>query len=83
MQLAVYALAYKEMNGRLPDYLELRFVMSGTSTPVRVTEGEVRKTREKIAAIAASIREADFTAKPSAFACRRCRCRPICKESAV
>jgi CRISPR/Cas system-associated exonuclease Cas4 (RecB family) len=71
------------MNGRLPDRLELRFVMSGASTPVRVTEGEVRKTREKIASIAASIREGDFTAKPSPFACRRCRCRPICKESAV
>ena len=83
MQLAVYALAYREMNGRLPDRLELRFVMPGTSTPVRVTEGDVRKTREKIATIAASIREGDFTAKPSPFACRRCRCRPICKESAV
>jgi len=83
MQLSVYAIAYREMHGRLPDRVELRFVMSGSAATVDVTEAGVRKTRDKVASIAAMIRGGDFTARPSAFSCRRCRCRPICPESAV
>ena len=71
------------MTGKLPDRVELRYVTAGTSGVAAMTESRIEKTREKIAATAAAIRAGEFTARPGEYACRRCACRPICRESAV
>jgi RecB family exonuclease len=83
LQLSVYALAWREMTGKMPDRVELRYVTAGTSGVAAMTESRIEKTRETIAEVAASIRAGAFTARPSEYACRRCPCRPICRESAV
>jgi RecB family exonuclease len=83
LQLMVYALAYRELNGRLPDDVEVRYVLSGAVENIPMTRPNLTKARAKIDQVAAAIRSGDFSAKPSPFACRRCRCRPICPESAV
>ncbi|HEV8129572.1 MAG TPA: ATP-dependent DNA helicase [Candidatus Eisenbacteria bacterium] len=82
-QLMVYALAYRELNGRLPDQVEVRYILSGAIERVPVSGSMLQKARTKIDLVAAAIRSGDFSAKPNTFACRKCRCRPICPESAV
>jgi len=83
LQLLVYAIAYRELNGHLPDKVEVRYILSGAKESVEMTGSKLTGARVKIDQIAAAIRSGDFSAKPSFFACRRCRCRPICPQSAV
>jgi len=83
LQLLVYALAYREMTGRTTDRLELRYVLGGEVGSVAPTEERLQRTRDKIAAIAESIRAGEFTARPSVRSCSICACRPICRDSAV
>ena len=83
LQLFVYALAYREMTRRTPDRLELRYVLGGEVGSVVPTEERLVRTRDKIAAIAESIRAGEFTPLPSVRSCSICACRPICPSSAV
>jgi DNA helicase-2/ATP-dependent DNA helicase PcrA len=83
LQLSVYALAYREMTGRMPDRVELRYVLTGEMGSAACSEERLERTREKIAVIAASIRAEQFRALPSEHSCSICACRPICRESAV
>ena len=83
LQLSVYALAYRELTGRLPDRLELRYVLTGTTGASSCDEERIAKARAKIEEIAAAIRSGAFDARPDARRCSICACRPICKESAV
>ena len=83
LQLSVYALAHRELTGRMPDRVELRYVLTGEVGSADVTEERLDRTVEKIAAIAGSIRAGDFAARPSERSCSICACRPICRESAV
>ena len=81
LQLLVYALAYRELTGRTPDRLELRYVLTGDVGRAEPDEKRLEKTRAKIAAIAASIRAGEFEARPSERNCSICACRPICNRS--
>ncbi len=83
LQLLVYALAYREMTGKTPDRLELRYVLTGDVGTVEPTEARLEKTRARIRSIADSIRAGEFEARPSEQTCSICACRPICKDSAV
>jgi DNA helicase-2/ATP-dependent DNA helicase PcrA len=83
LQLSVYALAHREMTGRMPDRLELRYVLTGETGSAACTLDRLERTREKIAEIATAIRSGDFGARPEARRCSICACRPICRESAV
>jgi len=83
LQLSVYALAYREMTGRIPDRVELRYVLTGEVGSADVTEERLERTLEKIAAIAREVRAGNFQARPSERSCSICACRPICRESAV
>ncbi len=83
LQLMVYAIAYRELHGRLPDKVEVRYILSGAAESVPMTGSRLTNARVKIDQVAAAIRSGDFTAKPTVFACKRCRCRPICPQSAV
>jgi RecB family exonuclease len=83
LQLSVYALAYRELTGRLPDRLELRYVLTGVTGESGCGEERVAKAKAKIEEIAAAIRREEFDARPEARRCSICACRPICRESAV
>jgi len=83
LQLSVYALAYRELSGRLPDRLELRYVLTGLTGVSGCDEERVAKVHAKIEGIAAAIRREEFDARPDARRCSICACRPICRESAV
>jgi DNA helicase-2/ATP-dependent DNA helicase PcrA len=75
LQLFVYALAYREMTGRAPDRLELRYVLGGEVGSAIPTEDRLEKTSERIASIAESIRAGEFTPRPSVRSCSICACR--------
>lgn len=83
LQLSVYALAWREMTGRAPERVELRWLTTGRSGAAAMTASRLEKTREKISEVAAAIRAGSFPARPGEYACRRCPCRPICREAAV
>ncbi len=83
LQLSIYALALKELTGRIPDRLELRYVLSGATGTSTRSEEKLERTRDRILAIAESVRSSDFRAQPSEHNCSICACRPICGESAV
>jgi len=83
LQLSVYALAQREMTGRPPDRVELRYVLSGAVGSSTRSEEKLERTRDRILAIAESVRAGDFRARPSERSCSICACRPICRESAV
>jgi len=83
LQLLVYALAYRELTGKTPDRLELRYVLTGDIGEAKPVLGKLEATRVRIGAIAESIRSENFKARPSERSCSICACRPICRESAV
>ncbi len=83
LQLKLYALAWREMTGTLPQRVELRFIDSnvvGRHTP-RAEDAE-----EAIAAVktaAAGIRARHFEATPSWGACRNCAYNQVCPYTAT
>jgi len=83
LQLKLYALAWREMTGALPQRVELRFLESnlvGRHTPAE------EDTEEAIAAVhaaAAGIRARAFEATPSYNACRHCAYNQICPYTAT
>jgi len=83
LQLSIYALAQRELTGRAPDRLELRYVLNGTVGSSTCTEERLERTRERIRTIAEAVRSGDFRPQPSERNCSICACRPICAASAV
>jgi DNA helicase-2/ATP-dependent DNA helicase PcrA len=85
LQLQLYALAYREVHGRLPDRMELHFL-----NPDGVVVGAVRPEPEWVAQaeqvvdrVSAGIRRQDFTATPDWYrACRYCAFAAICPYTA-
>ena len=83
LQLKIYALAWREMNGALPQRVELRFLESqavGRHTP---TENDVKEATRQVKAAAAGIRARRFEATPSYSACRYCAYSQICPFTAT
>ena len=83
MQLSIYALAWQEMFGRIPDYLQLYFLDSGLIGTAEKTEKDIEKVWEKIKKAADSIRNADFHATPSSIKCGYCPYNEVCPSSVV
>ncbi|HEU5297959.1 MAG TPA: ATP-dependent DNA helicase [bacterium] len=86
LQLAIYALAYREAYGVMPQRLELHFlgpqrVLVGTAEP----DAELlRDTAGVIERVAAGIRGQQFIATPDFFrACRYCAFASICPYTAT
>jgi DNA helicase-2/ATP-dependent DNA helicase PcrA len=86
LQLAIYALAYREVYGQLPARLELQFlgpqrVVVGTAEP----DGEMlRETAAVIEKVSAGIRGQQFIATPDFYrACRYCAFASICPYTAT
>jgi DNA helicase-2/ATP-dependent DNA helicase PcrA len=82
LQLDIYALAHLKNTGRLPDWVELRFLESGLAGGKRPTLEEAARTETRIREIAALIRRRDFTPRPSFMACGLCAFREICPHTA-
>ncbi|MDR5695234.1 MAG: ATP-dependent DNA helicase [Armatimonadota bacterium] len=86
LQLAIYALAYKEVYGRLPSWVELRFlgsqqVLVGRAEP---HEEYIREAIEVIEKVAKGIRAQRFVATPDFYrACRFCAFNQICPYTAA
>jgi ATP-dependent DNA helicase UvrD/PcrA len=82
LQLKLYALAYGEAHGRLPDRVELRFVESGLTGGHGPDAAWVAEALEAVRAAAAGIRAGDFTAAPHYRVCSTCPFRQVCPSTA-
>jgi DNA helicase-2/ATP-dependent DNA helicase PcrA len=83
LQLKIYALAWREMFGRLPERVELRFLESGLVGRHAPSDADLEEAREAIAAAAAGIRAREFSATPSYQVCRTCAYNQICPSTAT
>ncbi len=84
-QLAIYALAYQQVFGRLPDRVELHFlgreILVGRA---RRDDAALEPVREMILRAAAGIRAQQFTATPDPYrACPYCAFQQICPFTAT
>ena len=82
LQLDVYALAFLETRGRLPERVELHFLESGLVGGRRPTLEEAQATKALIRDLSAAIRRREFPARPSWLACGQCAFRDICPHTA-
>jgi len=80
LQLSIYALAYKNIFGKIPDRVGLYFLETGLLGSYSHSESDLERTIEKIKQASEGIRAGDFAAKPSYFACQFCAYRGICPE---
>lgn len=80
LQLSIYALAYREMQGRLPDNVHLYFLESGIMGSAVLKEKDIDKTIEKINKVSTGIRQRIYAAKPDYNNCQYCAYLNICAE---
>ena len=83
LQLKIYALAWREMNGVLPQRVELRFLESQTVGRHTPTDHDIEEAIRQVKAAAAGIRARRFEATPSYRACRFCAYSQICPFTAT
>jgi DNA helicase-2/ATP-dependent DNA helicase PcrA len=83
LQLKIYALAWREMTGRLPERVELRFLESHTVGRHPPTDADLDEAAAAVKEAAAGIRARRFDASPSYRACRYCEYRQICPYTAT
>ncbi len=81
LQLSLYALAYREQRGKIPERVELHFLDSGLIGRATRTERDFDKTAAQIEKVAAGIRAGDFKARPSYMACQYCAFQSICPNT--
>ena len=81
LQLAIYALAYRQMTGRNPTRVELHFLESGLTGVAEKTPEEIAETEGIIKEVAAGVRARDYAARPSYMACGYCAFREICPSA--
>jgi DNA helicase-2/ATP-dependent DNA helicase PcrA len=82
LQLDIYALAHLQTRGRLPDWVELRFLETGQRGGRRPTAEDARRTEERIQDVARCLRRREFPPAPSYMACFQCAFRDICPHTA-
>lgn len=78
LQLSIYALAYRERFGKIPDRLELRFVDAGLVGITQKTEKDLNYTIDVIEEVAEGIRKRSFSARPGYISCSYCAYQQIC-----
>ncbi|MBL7074984.1 ATP-dependent helicase, partial [candidate division KSB1 bacterium] len=81
LQLSIYALAYREAYGQVPESVELHFLDSGLVGRAPVTQKMLEKTVGKINEAARGIRARDYTPKPGYMACQYCPYSGICPST--
>jgi ATP-dependent DNA helicase UvrD/PcrA len=83
LQLKMYALAWQEMTGHLPQRVELRFIDSSVVGRHVPTADDMEEAIAAVEAAAAGIRARRFDATPSWGACRSCAYNQICPFTAT
>ncbi len=83
IQLAIYALAVEENDGKMPDEVGLFFLESGILGKATPDEKTIAKTKENIKKAAEGIRAQAFTATPDQMTCEQCPYSRYCDDSAV
>jgi hypothetical protein len=79
----MYAYAWRENTGRLPERVELRFIESNVVGRHVPTDADLSEAQSAVEAAAAGIRARRFEATPSRNACRWCAYRQICPFTAT
>lgn len=69
VQLAIYALAWQQSSGRVPDRVVLDFVDTGTIGQAVLSEADLMKIKADIGRVADGIRSGDFRPGKSHFYC--------------
>jgi DNA helicase II / ATP-dependent DNA helicase PcrA len=82
VQLDLYALAYLRTAGRLPDWVELRFLETGIAGGRQPTRERAEAMEARVQEVAAAVRARAFPARPSYLACGQCPFRDICPHTA-
>jgi DNA helicase-2/ATP-dependent DNA helicase PcrA len=79
-QLALYALAYRESVGRLPDRVELHFLTAGGVIIGQAVkkDKDLQQAADRVREAATGIRAGLFPAAPSQWDCGFCAFRTIC-----
>jgi len=83
MQLELYALAYKNIEGKLPKRVELHFLESGLIGSAVVREKDLEKLIDKIKEVASGIRKQSFVATPAYMACTYCAYIQVCPSAVI
>jgi DNA helicase-2/ATP-dependent DNA helicase PcrA len=83
LQLKLYALAWREMTGSLPQRVELRFIESSTVGRHTPTEADLVEAVEAVRVAAAGIRARRFEPTPGYQTCRYCAYNQICPSTAT
>src|SRR5436190_1258881 len=83
LQLKIYALAWREMMGALPQRVELRFLEANLVGRHPPDEGDTEEAGAAVEAAAAGIRARAFEATPSYSACRYCAYNQVCPFTAT
>jgi len=81
LQLSIYALAYKEIHGELPESIGLYFLGSGVIGESKPTERRLETAKNNIQKAREGIISGDFEPKPSKFSCTYCAYSKICPYS--
>ncbi|MDP8260853.1 MAG: ATP-dependent DNA helicase [Candidatus Kappaea frigidicola] len=81
IQMNLYALAYKEKKGRLPDKIELHFLESGLVGSAVKKEDDIDKVKLMINEVSAGLRQQNYKAKPTYMACQYCPYKQICPRT--
>ena len=80
LQLAIYALAYQRIFGKIPDSVKLHFLETGIVGETRLDEKALKITIDKIKQASKGIREGIFDPQPSYISCRFCPYQSICPD---
>ncbi|MDD2928097.1 MAG: PD-(D/E)XK nuclease family protein, partial [Candidatus Omnitrophica bacterium] len=83
LQLALYALAYQNIFGKLPARVELYFLESGLIGSHKIKDEDLDTVRKKIREASAGIRKQDFEATPAYMACTYCAYSQICPSAQI
>ena len=82
LQLDIYALAHLRTRGRLPDWVELRFLESGVRGGKRPSLEQAERTEGTIRELSSLLRSRDFSPRPSFRACSQCAFQDVCPHTA-
>jgi DNA helicase-2/ATP-dependent DNA helicase PcrA len=80
-QLALYALACKNVFGKLPARGELHFLESGLVGTKGIEEDDLQEIIADVRKVSSGIRQLDFSAKPAYMACTYCAYNQVCPSA--
>jgi DNA helicase-2/ATP-dependent DNA helicase PcrA len=80
-QLHVYALGYRELTGRRPDYVEIYELDERKRKPRSVDDDFMTDVRVKVAGAAQALRAGTLTAIPSSKKCAKCDYQRLCSAA--